>query len=214
MVLANARGPRGLRRFWKGHTDAILQHNGLVLVRHTFVHDGAVAVPLHVGLQPLMRSAPANSTHLLAWQDPLRIATEFCPEVRHIGRVHQIHERITQTRPALKIDRQVEEVVLSLKTLVVKHRQQHCTRVVVGQIAKHNCCALLHGQITFHRLHGDVDAATTFLPASLKRGLDLEVVTLLTSKAAATRHLAGIHLVLTRLLLAVLPSVGADPGIS
>mmetsp|Transcript_41985 Transcript_41985/g.100078 ORF Transcript_41985/g.100078 Transcript_41985/m.100078 type:complete len:249 (-) Transcript_41985:200-946(-) len=130
--VATARGSRRLRRLWEGHSDAVLKNDGSVLIRHALVHDGAVAVTLHMRLKPLVWFTPAHSAKLFAPYHPVGIATEFGPEVRDIRRIHQVHEGIAHASPRPKVDRQVQEVVLSFKALFVEQRKNHGAIVVVG----------------------------------------------------------------------------------
>mmetsp|Transcript_13487 Transcript_13487/g.22219 ORF Transcript_13487/g.22219 Transcript_13487/m.22219 type:complete len:358 (-) Transcript_13487:631-1704(-) len=156
VVLANSWRPRCLGRLGKGHTETVLENHGLVLIWDALVHDRAVAVSLYMGLQPLMRSAPADATDLLTGKNPLGVSTELLPKVRNVGWVHQVNKRIAQAGAGLEVNGQVQEVVLSLKAFIVQHGHQHLSCVVIGKVPQHHGGALLQGQVAFRRSHGHV----------------------------------------------------------
>mmetsp|Transcript_85727 Transcript_85727/g.255544 ORF Transcript_85727/g.255544 Transcript_85727/m.255544 type:complete len:364 (+) Transcript_85727:308-1399(+) len=88
---------------------------------------------------------------LPARQHPLRKAIKPVPEELHIALVHQVDERVPQARARLEVDGQVQEIVFPFEALAVEHREDHRTRVVVGQVPEHHGRALLRWHLGLAR---------------------------------------------------------------
>mmetsp|Transcript_117656 Transcript_117656/g.313003 ORF Transcript_117656/g.313003 Transcript_117656/m.313003 type:complete len:234 (-) Transcript_117656:675-1376(-) len=134
-----------LRGHGKVDARAVPEDDGPVLVGYGPVHQRRVSVALRVRLQPLVWTTPAHVADLLARQYPLRVAVKPTPEVLHVGRVHQVDERISEARPRLEVNREVEEVVLRGEALAVEQIDDHRATVVVRQVPEHHGRASIHG---------------------------------------------------------------------
>eukprot|EP00406_Dinophysis_acuminata_P025176 CAMPEP_0179331606 /NCGR_PEP_ID=MMETSP0797-20121207/64280_1 /TAXON_ID=47934 /ORGANISM="Dinophysis acuminata, Strain DAEP01" /LENGTH=192 /DNA_ID=CAMNT_0021044399 /DNA_START=113 /DNA_END=689 /DNA_ORIENTATION=- len=116
--------PDRFRRRRKGDLHAAREDRGLALVRHCGVHDRAVPVALHVGLEALAGAAPAHAAHLLARADPVPVAVELRPQYTHDRRADQVHEGVAHAGPASEVDRQVDEVVEPGEAFRIQHVQE------------------------------------------------------------------------------------------
>mmetsp|Transcript_100101 Transcript_100101/g.250928 ORF Transcript_100101/g.250928 Transcript_100101/m.250928 type:complete len:232 (+) Transcript_100101:207-902(+) len=127
-----------LRRWWEGDTHTVGEEDRPVGVRHSFMHQGAVAVPLHMRLISLMRVAPRGAADLAAWQCPLGEAVEeLAQPLRFLGR-HKVNEGVAQSSVRPEVDRQVQEVVLTREARPIDQVQQHGSCIVVGQVPQHD----------------------------------------------------------------------------
>mmetsp|Transcript_99887 Transcript_99887/g.308153 ORF Transcript_99887/g.308153 Transcript_99887/m.308153 type:complete len:239 (-) Transcript_99887:89-805(-) len=136
--------PRGLQLLcwgWECAARPLLEHHGLVVVGHVLVHHGAVPVALDVCRQALVRTAPADTTDLLARDHPLAKALEDLPEGRGLLRADEVDEGVAQAGVRLEVHGQVHEIVLPREALRVEQRQEHGAGVVVGQVPQHHRCA-------------------------------------------------------------------------
>jgi len=81
------------------------------------MHQRAVAVTGNVGIQPLVRIAPADAASLAARKHPLREAIEVPVQTCCLLRRDEVNERIAQSRMRPEIDRLVHQVILASEPL-------------------------------------------------------------------------------------------------
>merc|ERR1719240_319994 len=100
---------------WKFRTDSTVEQNRSAFIRHIFMHQGTVAVPLQMGWKPLMRIAPINSANLVTRNRPRVKAIKNFPKVRDNTGVHKVDKSIPQTCLSNKINWHVNKVILCMK---------------------------------------------------------------------------------------------------
>lgn len=110
----------------------------LVLLGHIWVHDGAVLVPLHVGVQAL-NVTPAHGQGLLALPSESFKSFKGLFDLRSCLWGCHVHEGITASLPGFEIGRQIHEVVLSFEARAVQTIQNLCPCAILRQIVKHQC---------------------------------------------------------------------------
>lgn len=124
-------------------SNAILENDWLVGIRHCLVHYRAVTVSVDMRFQSLVGAAPAHRTDLLARQNPIAEPMEDLHEPLRGTRGHQVDKSIAQVCPGFEVCWQIDEVVLASETLTVDQVKEHLTRIVVGNVPEIDCCAFL-----------------------------------------------------------------------
>merc|ERR1711972_486058 len=96
-----------LCRFREFDSHTIAENHWLELVRHAFVHDWTVAVPVDIRLPTLLRTAPTDAAHFPARNVPPAVPVEGVPESFHDRRTQEIHESVAQASLGIEIHGQV-----------------------------------------------------------------------------------------------------------
>ena len=106
-LLGNLNGLGGQR---EGHPIALVEQDGLALVRHAGVHHAVVPVVVDGFAQALVPGAPAHLRNLHTGEAPLLEAVEVLPETRHCLGIHKVDKGIAQGDLLLEAQRHVEEI--------------------------------------------------------------------------------------------------------
>lgn len=120
--------------------DAIFKQNWLVGVRHRLMHDRLIAVLLNVCTEALEWTAPRYRARLLARDSPLAETIKVFFSSFGLLTRRKVDKGVTKSCCSVEVHRQVEEVVASLKTLIVEELEQFALCVAIGDVAQQESC--------------------------------------------------------------------------
>jgi len=129
-----------LRRNRERLADAIFEQNWLVGVRYRLMHDSFIAVLLNVCTEALEWTAPRYRARLLGRDSPIAETIEVFFSCFGLLNGCEVDEGVTKPCCSVEVHGQVEEVVASLKTLIVEELEQFALGVAIGDIAQQESC--------------------------------------------------------------------------
>lgn len=97
LMLTNFRSFDVLGGWWEINAHALLQENGLPLVRNGMMHHRAVLVSLDVLFKALSWAAPGNGANLLAWYLPVGEAFKAIEARLSVRDSAEVDESISQS---------------------------------------------------------------------------------------------------------------------
>mmetsp|Transcript_28285 Transcript_28285/g.93896 ORF Transcript_28285/g.93896 Transcript_28285/m.93896 type:complete len:429 (+) Transcript_28285:314-1600(+) len=153
----------------KVHPHAVHEEGGLPLVRHIWVHDGAVLVALNVGGKALVRVRPTHRADLVALHWPVCLPVEGFPELLHAPRGTAVDKGIAQTRARAEVHWEIDQVVQPEEAFLVEHMQKHIPGQCVRQVPEHHRGTPITSRLYLQTVAGDGVCSRNFFTAG--RGL-------------------------------------------
>lgn len=136
--------PNFLSWCWEGHSPACCKQTRFVFVIYSVMHDGRISVTLNIGGDSLLSIAPLHFAHFVAALNaPSLESIEMAPSFLSDNPRSEIDECIANSDLFLKIHWHVSEIVCSFESLTVEQIQKIIHDLVVRQITKHQCCAVI-----------------------------------------------------------------------